>query len=228
MTSALAEVLEKLERAIALFDSRVLDSDGRLVFAERCKYEEAMRASFDLVKDHGASLLRDAGDARDDEWVLVPRRITGPATDLLANFDMDDVGNNRGDAAEECWAALVEQLSRPAPELKFSNPVFHAGTNLTVRRGTKWHREQWATVQIGDTRLTVRLSCMTHRFAWLTDHWVRDEHDPACRTVAGLLAEMQRVYPGFSEQEEVTLVRFNVPAIDAAMHAPGGAGGGGG
>ena len=187
---------------------------------EKCRYffnhfSDMIAPMLKGVQPEGteAALTREAPtEGVGGEWVLVPRQLPDDASQVLAYFDMDSVGNNPHDAAGECWGHLIDMAAKVPPELKFSNPVFHAGTNLTVRRGLKWYREQWATVDVWGVKGVVRLSCMSHRFSLLTDHWVRDEHDPACRTVAGLLAEMQRVYPGFSENEEVTLVRFDLPA----------------
>lgn len=157
-------------------------------------------------------------DARTGDWVLVPRELPAGAHRHLAYFDMEAVGNGPLDSSSECWAALVEMAGKEVHKLEFSNPVFHAGTNLTVRRGTKWHGREWAALRVGEASLTVRLSTMTHKLVWLDDHWLRDEHDPACRTVSGLVAEMERVYPGFDPYEDVTLVRFDlpgpIPAID--------------
>ena len=46
----------------------------------------------------------------------------------------------------------------------------------------------------------------------LTAADLADEHDPACRTPPGLLAVMQQLYPGFEQDETVTLVHFQWPA----------------
>jgi hypothetical protein len=47
-------------------------------------------------------------------------------------------------------------------------------------------------------------------FARLTDADLGDEHDPDCRCVAGLLSVLQSLYPGFSADEDVTLVHFSL------------------
>lgn len=152
-----------------------------------------------------------------DSRVLVPREPSDKAISLLANFDMDDIGSNRSYAAHECYKALLDVLSEPPMELKFCNPVFHAGVNLTVRRGRKWASQDIAVIDINGFQAVVKISSVTWSFSFLSDENLRDEHDPACRTVAGLLEEMKRVYPGFRPSEEITLVRFQLPLIEAKV-----------
>lgn len=94
--------------------------------------------------------------------------------------------------------------------IEFSNPVFKNGVNLTVRRGTKWHGVDRAFIQLSDfiRHGTVALATEVKVFNELTDVDLIDEHDPSCRTVEGLAAEMKRVYPEFEVTDEVTLVKF--------------------
>jgi hypothetical protein len=99
------------------------------------------------------------------------------------------------------------------PILQFFNPVFHIGRNVTVRKGTKWANEVMAVV-LGDANTAYVVPLVTHvqPFNLLTDKDLVDEHDPGCRTVAGLLADLQRAYPGFKATDEVTVVKFILPA----------------
>lgn len=97
--------------------------------------------------------------------------------------------------------------------LQFTNPVFRAGRNVTCRRGVKWASETDAMLAwVG----MIRLSPVVIRFADIYDGMIKDEHDPSCRTVKGLLAEMRRIYPDFNPYEIVTLVAFDVPEAYAA------------
>ena len=103
-------------------------------------------------------------------------------------------------------------MSNPYKTLLFSNLVFNDGFNLTVRRGRKWALEGKANIQlgkgVGEFLPGVTIQTREARFSSLTNNDVHMEHDPACRTIAGLLAEMQRVYEGFDVNEIVTLVVF--------------------
>lgn len=148
-----------------------------------------------------------------DDWILVPRTLSNEASRLLAYFDMDSIGNSPHDAADECWHHLLDMVGAEPPTLEFQNPVFNAGRNTTVRRGSRWHGRSWAKIRLGDGDVIVKLYPMTHDFYLLSDHWLRHEHDPACRTVDGLFAEMQRIYPGFKRHEEVTVIDFWLPCV---------------
>lgn len=110
--------------------------------------------------------------------------------------------------------------------LEFSNPVFNDGINVTVRRGTKWNGVDMAYVQLGGTHRhgPVILHTRSIEFNKLTDADVMHEHDPSCRTVAGLAVEMKRVYPEFAETDVVTLVTFmmrlQAPALGDMVWLP--------
>lgn len=152
-------------------------------------------------------------------WRLVPDVLPREALSFLINFDMESIGNGHSDGADECWAGLLDRIAKAIPRLEFSNPVFHPGTNTTVRRGDKWCREELAVIHVGNVDCIVKLRPITHPFNLLTDHWLRDEHDPSCRTVDGLLTEMQRVYPGFKPTEKVTVINFELPMADSPQEA---------
>lgn len=95
--------------------------------------------------------------------------------------------------------------------LSFSTATFNRGRNTTVRRGRKWHEATHARLQLGDGSLSppVELHTELKPFSALTEADLQFEHDPACRTVAGLLRALQGLYPGFSPEENVTLCHFD-------------------
>ncbi|WP_293716726.1 MULTISPECIES: hypothetical protein [unclassified Stenotrophomonas] len=97
-----------------------------------------------------------------------------------------------------------------APLLGFDNPRFHTGRNTSVRRGARWHGVAQACIELADGRQLGPLALQTELrgFEALEEADLRDEHDPACRTPAGLLQVMQQLYPGFRSDELVTLVHF--------------------
>ena len=99
------------------------------------------------------------------------------------------------------------------PELHFAQPHFHIGRNTSVRRGTRWHgvAEAWLQLPSTSQARRVRLRTELRPFCELTEAELACEHDPRCRTPAGLLAVMQQLYPGFSAAETVTLVHFELP-----------------
>ncbi len=101
--------------------------------------------------------------------------------------------------------------SREPPILFFSLPLFNRGRNTTVRRGSKWRAVAEARLRLADGSLSppVRLQTEARKFSALTEADLRFEHDPDCRTVGGLLLVLQRLYPGFSAEEEVTLCHFD-------------------
>jgi hypothetical protein len=169
------------------------------------------RAAFIELKDAARHLLSHRETP--SEWVLVPRVLPKDAASYMTTFDFDSVGYNELDAAEECWNELLKLASNPPPILKFSNPVFNNGRNLSVRRGEKWRGVEFAMIELGGGEVSplIRLSTTTYDFNELRDEMLADEHDPACRTVDGLFKVMCEVYPGFSRNEAVTLVRFNLP-----------------
>lgn len=105
-------------------------------------------------------------------------------------------------------------------DLFFENPVFHNGLNVTVRRGHSWLKAvSGDTLVLKDADAHIHARADTHsanhkRFKDIdTDEYcylLRYMHDPRCRTYQGLLDEMGRIYPDFSENEFVTLLLFFV------------------
>lgn len=98
------------------------------------------------------------------------------------------------------------------PLLGFDNPQFHTGRNTSVRRGARWHGVTQACIALGEGRQLGPLPLQTElrSFDALEEVDLCDEHDPACRSPAGLLVVMQRLYPGFRSDELVTLVHFRL------------------
>lgn len=103
-------------------------------------------------------------------------------------------------------------MAGSVPILEFAHPVFLPGRNTTVRRGTRWHGVPFARLRLGDGGLTrpVSLHTEVRVFRELDAHALRFEHDPACRTPEGLLAVLRIHYPGFGEDDAVTLCHFEL------------------
>jgi hypothetical protein len=104
------------------------------------------------------------------------------------------------------------------PILKFNNPTFKAGINLTVRRGTRWDVYDGDTVMVqyinadgAQMRWATKIRTRVFRFQDVTTEMLQDEHDPACRTYKGLRKVMFELYPDFHSNEMVTLVSFETP-----------------
>jgi len=97
--------------------------------------------------------------------------------------------------------------------LKFDRATFTGQSfNITVRRGIKWNLcngedvRLWNRGGVSFGTVSIETKCM--RFCDLTDDDIKYEHDPLCRSVAGLLEEMRRLYVGFDEREIVTIITF--------------------
>ena len=99
------------------------------------------------------------------------------------------------------------------PVLGLAHPVLHPGRNLSVRRGSRWHGIARVRILLPGGGLSEPLPLDTRVLAFerLTEADLADEHDPACRTPSGLLAVLQRHYPGFAAHETVTLCAFHWP-----------------
>jgi len=112
-------------------------------------------------------------------------------------------------------AAHGQQGPTPAapetvPVMGFANPVFASGHNTSIRRGTRWLGVGQARLQLAHGRLSapVPLQTRLRRFDQLTAAELACEHDPACRSLPGLLAVMQQHYPGFAAGDQVTVCDF--------------------
>lgn len=106
-------------------------------------------------------------------------------------------------------------------ELLFSNPVFHDGVNVTVRKGDKWMK-----ANVGDT-LLIKETGKNQQIAkgtlvgqaylpllLIPEVWLTFEHDPGCRNRAGLLAELKKNYPNVTKDTWVTVLLFKLEKVD--------------
>jgi len=89
-------------------------------------------------------------------------------------------------------------------ELKFQNPTFNDGENVTIRRGDKWNNIKEALINGKSVNLKTELI----RFNELTDLHIKNEHDPKCRSIEGLFEVMSELYYGFNKDEYVTIIYF--------------------
>ena len=98
------------------------------------------------------------------------------------------------------------------PVLEFDTPTFHPGRNTTIRRGDRWHAVPEARLRLRDGNLSrpTALETAVKTFSTLSERDIAFEHDPKCRTLAGLLQEMQRIYPGFDPGDVITVCNFHV------------------
>lgn len=105
--------------------------------------------------------------------------------------------------------------------LLFLNPIFHPGSNYTVRLGTKW----WDRVQVGDKVRIAKTGAedvilhegeingrFMFKMKYLPEYVLAEEHDIRCRTREGMLAAMQEAYPDVEDwdNQDVTVLRFKV------------------
>lgn len=99
----------------------------------------------------------------------------------------------------------------------FNKFVFKPGLNITVRRGIKWSGLS-GLISVKQTDVSVEYGMIggiiksTHimRFCDIPKTWLHIEHDPDCRTRAGLLRGMRETYDDFIEEEIVTVVTFEI------------------
>ena len=106
--------------------------------------------------------------------------------------------------------------------LYFKNPTFKEGRNVTVRRGVKWDVANKEEVYIADANVpttekgptkvlhTVDIETKVVPFDKISQYDFDDEHDPNCRSWLSLLRAMKEMYPGFSRNEIVTVVSFEI------------------
>lgn len=103
-------------------------------------------------------------------------------------------------------------------ELFFQNPQFHKGLNVTVRNGDKWMKVNVGDMlfikETGKKRLIANGTVVGKALLpakLIPKELLQYEHDPSCRNIDGLLLEMKRVYPDFSENNLVTVLLFDLP-----------------
>lgn len=104
--------------------------------------------------------------------------------------------------------------------LKFMNPIFNKGMNLTVRMGNKWKD----IVDKGDKDIEIlesgRDTAIAHGkiltysylpFSMVPNNWLQLEHDPKCRDMHGLRQAMINAYGDkFDDDQQVTVLWFEV------------------
>lgn len=95
-------------------------------------------------------------------------------------------------------------------QLYFRNPIFKAGRNVTVRKGTYWINSEKANILIDNVMKTVDIKTRTMQFRDLTVGMLRDEHNPICRTLAGLYLEMCGMYKDFTRYSVITIISFKL------------------
>ena len=100
-------------------------------------------------------------------------------------------------------------------ELRFKNPVFHSGENMTVRRGAEWSgykgpieivdssKEDNSVIRQGEVTETI-----VKRFCDLTRKDIENTHDHRLRQFPALIKFMEKCYSGFNQNEIVTIVKF--------------------
>ena len=119
--------------------------------------------------------------------------------------------------ALQARARQAETMETPMThKLLFSNPVFRAGINVTVRKGSKWDDtlSSAETVDLATTEgehiaRAIVLGTIFLPFCLLNGSGIlKHEHDPRCRDFDGLYDEMKQVYPGFDKYQFVTVVFF--------------------
>lgn len=111
--------------------------------------------------------------------------------------------------------AITAEIRGNMKELKFMNPVFREGINITVRRGVKWCGTENEEVSIINTQYKINkkgkiILTKCKRFKDIKDSDIEDEHDPVCRTFEGLYKVMKKTYPEFGKDEIVTIVKFEI------------------
>jgi len=100
-------------------------------------------------------------------------------------------------------------------QLLFSNPVFHDGINVTVRNGYKWADALGEIVDVMNTdgvsapEMAHVLGVLTTQLDKIPESILEHEHDPSCRTLAGIAKEMRKVYGNqIQDNEPVTVLFF--------------------
>ncbi len=106
--------------------------------------------------------------------------------------------------------------------MEFLNPTFNAGPNVTVRKGRKWMDALTQLeglvehILIGCSQLAVALPARVISCHWynqvkdIPQEFFTKEHDPSCRTVPGLMTELERVYGADYQVGGLTVVEFEV------------------
>jgi hypothetical protein len=99
-------------------------------------------------------------------------------------------------------------------QLLFSNPVFHDGINVTVRKGYKWADAMGEVVDVmntdgtGEPIMAHVLGVLTTQLDKIPESILMHEHDPECRTLRGITKVMREVYGDEVKDDEPVTVLF--------------------
>ena len=123
----------------------------------------------------------------------------------------NDVKAKASKDVNEEWKEVFEGMFRT---LKFGNPVFHKGINVTCRNGYKWADAIGELVNIEDNSGETYygkahiLGVLTCKLNKIPETILLMEHDPSCRTSKGIIEEMKRVYGDDLREDAGTTVLF--------------------
>jgi len=100
-------------------------------------------------------------------------------------------------------------------EIRFQNPIFKDGLNVTVRTGHR-NYEIGELVKIQNTTADVEIHNKTAKVLFLhvckfqdIPQWILDnEHDPSCRNWSGLKRVMKLIYPDMNIEDIITCIGF--------------------
>jgi len=111
------------------------------------------------------------------------------------------------------------------PTLKFVNPTFRNGFNVTVRFGTKWLNQRSALIQVApEYKRVVTLETVSVQFNKIDPSYLMFEHDESCRTLEGLSKVMKQLYPEFTDESIVTVAIFHlnshIPVVGEYVYVP--------
>lgn len=86
----------------------------------------------------------------------------------------------------------------------FDTMKFRKGVNVTVRRGKKWMQKDPINIDVVGKRL-MQFKCLS-----LSPEEIKNLHDSDINNYEQLLELMQKLYDDFCEDEEVTVIWFNM------------------
>lgn len=100
-------------------------------------------------------------------------------------------------------------------KLKFKNPKFYPGRNITIRRGIKWHEcpcKKSVLIECEsdgawDTRHT-EIKTRVKKFSELTDKDMLSDHELTIAEWMEIVQEMSINYLDFDTDEIITIVEF--------------------
>ncbi len=98
--------------------------------------------------------------------------------------------------------------------LKFTNPTFRDGENVTIRRGVEWCGYTGNFVvrnQAGEMLAEgVVISASAKRFTDVKKREVDLMHDPELNNFFRVINFLEKCYPNFDQHEIVTVIRFKI------------------